>query len=81
MRIMGLDVGERTIGVAISDEFGWTAQGVEVIRRKKLEDDLTRIEEIIQQRTVEEIGQANGRAFKGERSGEDHDDSSYSLTL
>ena len=29
---MGLDVGSRTVGVAISDAFGWTAQGVEIIR-------------------------------------------------
>lgn len=33
MRIMGLDVGDKTIGVAVSDPLGWTAQGVEVIRR------------------------------------------------
>lgn len=31
MRIMGLDVGSRTVGVAVSDPFGWTAQGVEII--------------------------------------------------
>jgi putative holliday junction resolvase len=33
-RVMGLDVGERRIGIAVSDAFGWTAQGVEVIDRK-----------------------------------------------
>lgn len=33
MRILGLDYGERTIGVAVSDSFGWTAQGLEVIKR------------------------------------------------
>ncbi len=31
-RLMGLDVGSRTVGVAVSDELGWTAQGVEIIR-------------------------------------------------
>ncbi|WP_125767482.1 Holliday junction resolvase RuvX [Lapidilactobacillus wuchangensis] len=31
MRLMGLDVGSKTVGVAISDELGWTAQGVEII--------------------------------------------------
>ncbi len=31
MRAMGLDVGSKTVGVAISDPFGWTAQGVEII--------------------------------------------------
>lgn len=32
MRIMGLDVGSKTVGIAVSDPFGWTAQGVEIIR-------------------------------------------------
>lgn len=33
MRILGLDYGDKTIGVAVSDGFGWTAQGLEVIKR------------------------------------------------
>ena len=33
MRTLGLDYGDKTIGVAVSDGFGWTAQGVEVIKR------------------------------------------------
>lgn len=32
MRVMGLDVGSKTVGIAVSDPFGWTAQGVEIIR-------------------------------------------------
>lgn len=32
MRMMGLDVGSKTVGVALSDELGWTAQGLETIR-------------------------------------------------
>lgn len=32
MRVMGLDVGSKTVGVALSDELGWTAQGLETIR-------------------------------------------------
>ena len=32
MRILGLDVGTKTVGVAISDEIGWTAQGLETIK-------------------------------------------------
>lgn len=55
MRILGLDVGEKTIGVAVSDELGLTAQGVEVIRRTKLEEDLRRLAEIIDEYSVEEI--------------------------
>ncbi len=55
MRIMGLDVGDKTIGVAISDEFGWTAQGIEVIRRHKLNQDLERLQELINQYQIEEL--------------------------
>src|SRR5438477_1923659 len=40
MRIGGLDVGDRRIGVAISDEQGWTAQGVTVVHRTRLDADL-----------------------------------------
>ncbi|MBT2677388.1 Holliday junction resolvase RuvX [Bacillus sp. ISL-35] len=32
MRIMGLDVGSKTVGIALSDEFGWTAQGLETLK-------------------------------------------------
>jgi len=35
LRIMGLDLGEKTIGVALSDPLGWTAQGIKVIKRDK----------------------------------------------
>lgn len=52
MRLMGLDVGNKTIGVALSDPLGWTAQGLEVIRRKGLERDLQRLAEIIQEYEV-----------------------------
>lgn len=46
MRIMGLDVGDRTIGIAVSDAMGWTAQGVEVIRRTSTAKDLSRLKEL-----------------------------------
>ena len=49
MRIMGLDVGTRTIGIAISDELGLTAQGLKTLRRKSLEDDFQEIAAIINQ--------------------------------
>ena len=32
MRILGLDLGTKTLGVALSDEMGWTAQGIETIK-------------------------------------------------
>lgn len=53
MRIMGLDFGERTIGVAVSDELLWTAQGIKTIRRSKSE--LEELAEIINQYDVQEI--------------------------
>mgnify|MGYP000900619776 CR=1 FL=1 len=43
MRVMGLDVGENTIGVAVSDPLGITAQGVTVIRRRGIKSDLAEI--------------------------------------
>lgn len=46
MRIMGLDVGDRTIGAAVSDELGWTAQGLEVIRRTTWENDAGRLKKL-----------------------------------
>ncbi|WP_166238732.1 Holliday junction resolvase RuvX [Paenibacillus turpanensis] len=55
MRIMGLDLGDRTIGVAVSDAFGWTAQGVEVISRKTHETDLARLKQLIEEYEVGEI--------------------------
>ena len=58
MRIMGLDYGSKTIGVAISDPLGLTAQGIEIIRREdenKLRKSLRRIEELVSEYQVEEI--------------------------
>jgi len=46
-RVMGLDVGERRIGVAVSDSLGWTAQGVTVLDRKE-SDWLRRLDELVQ---------------------------------
>lgn len=55
MRILGLDYGERTIGVAVSDEMGWTAQGVETIRRESKAKDLERLQTLINQFQVKLI--------------------------
>lgn len=58
MRIMGLDYGEKTVGVAISDPLGLTAQGIETIFRKeenKLRKTCARIEELIREYEVERI--------------------------
>lgn len=58
MRILGLDFGTKTVGVAVSDELLITAQGVETIWRKspsKLRQTLARIEELVNQYGVEKI--------------------------
>ena len=58
MRMMGLDFGSKTVGVAVSDELLLTAQGLEIIRRKeenKQRQTLARIEELIVEYGVTEI--------------------------
>lgn len=58
MRIMGLDYGSKTVGVAVSDALGITAQGVEIIRRKsekRLRQTLARIEDLIEEYQVGSI--------------------------
>lgn len=58
MRIMGLDFGSKTVGVAVSDPLFLTAQGIEIIRRKspgKLRQTLARIEELIAEYDVGKI--------------------------
>lgn len=57
MRIMGLDVGSRTVGVAISDALGWTAQGIETIKihEENLEFGLERIDELVNEHNVTEF--------------------------
>lgn len=58
MRIIGLDYGTKTVGVAVSDSLGITAQAVDTITRKeenKLRQTLARIEALIDEYNVEEI--------------------------
>jgi len=55
MRVMGLDLGSRTIGVAVSDELGLTAQGVKTIRRKSKDDDLREILAIVADFAIEKV--------------------------
>ncbi len=58
MRILGLDYGSKTVGVAVSDPLGLTAQGLETIWRKqenKLRRTLARIEELVSEYQVERI--------------------------
>lgn len=74
MRILGLDFGSKTVGVAVSDPMLLTAQSVEIIRRKsenKLRQTLARIEELIEEYEVEQIVlglPVNMNATEGERA-------------
>ena len=74
MRIMGLDLGSKTVGVAISDPLLITAQGITIIRRKeenKLRQTLAQIEELIQEYEVTEIVLGNPKNMNdtlGDRS-------------
>lgn len=54
MRILGLDVGSRTVGVSVSDPMGWTAQGVEIIRinEEDKEFGIDRLGEIIKEKNA-----------------------------
>lgn len=55
MRVMGLDVGSKTVGVAVSDPFGWTAQGIEIIRinENKNEFGFERLKELVKEYNVD----------------------------
>ncbi len=71
MRIMSLDVGSRTIGIACSDALLMTAQGIETIHRTSLEKDFNRLQELIAEYEVHElvVGMPkNMNGTKGERA-------------
>ena len=71
MRIMALDVGSRTIGIACSDALLMTAQGIETIRRTSLENDFKRLSDLISEYEVHElvVGMPkNMNGTKGERA-------------
>jgi putative Holliday junction resolvase len=54
-RLLGLDVGSKTIGVAVSDPLGITAQGLDTIRRTNKREDLAQLRKIIREYSVGEI--------------------------
>lgn len=65
-RILALDPGTKRIGVALSDELGWTAQPLETFERKSLNVDVAHINELVRRHDVREIVvgmpiQLNGR--------------------
>jgi putative Holliday junction resolvase len=54
-RILGMDVGSKTIGLAVSDPLGITAQGLETIRRKNKRTDFERVKQVIRDFQIAEI--------------------------
>ena len=54
-RILALDYGTKRIGVALSDELGWTAQPLETIERRTLVRDIAHIEQLVQGHEVKEV--------------------------
>jgi putative Holliday junction resolvase len=55
MRLMGLDIGDKRIGLAVSDELGFTAQGLETYNRTKLEQDIPKLLELFQSWGVQKL--------------------------
>jgi putative Holliday junction resolvase len=55
MRVLGLDIGTKTIGIALSDELSLIAQGLFTLKRKGLQRDIRELEKLIEERSVERI--------------------------
>jgi len=55
LRVMGLDLGDRTIGIAVSDPLLLTAQGLMVLRRRSLEEDLQELGNIKEEKEISEV--------------------------
>jgi putative Holliday junction resolvase len=68
MRILGLDVGSRTIGVACSDALLITAQGVETIRRESKAKDFARLQDLVAEKDVHRIVVGRPRHMNGDNS-------------
>ena len=73
MRILGLDIGQKTIGLAISDPLGLTAQGLTTIRRKNKQSDIEELKKVCKEYEVETLviglpkNMNNSIGFAGEK--------------
>ena len=68
MRILGLDVGSKTIGVACSDALLMTAQGLETIKRQSKEKDIARLKDIVKEKEGHRIVAGKPRHMNGDNS-------------
>src|SRR5437879_13611136 len=55
VRVLGLDVGSRTIGVAVSDELGMAAHGVTTLQRRGTHKDVAQVQELVRRYQAERI--------------------------
>lgn len=67
-RVLALDFGKRRIGLAISDELGITAQGLETLQRTNIREDLQRLSQLIAERNVSLILMGNPLHMSGAES-------------
>lgn len=67
-RVLGLDVGARRIGIAVSDGLGITAQGLETLHRKNKKHDMAHLERVIREYSVKEIVVGLPLRMSGEES-------------
>jgi putative holliday junction resolvase len=65
---LALDVGKKRIGLAISDELGWTAQGLETLERTRIRDDLARLKEVADHWSIETLLVGQPLHMSGEQS-------------
>jgi putative Holliday junction resolvase len=65
-RILALDLGKRRIGLALSDELGITAQGLETLQRTRLREDLQKLEQLIREKNVSLILMGNPVHMSGD---------------
>lgn len=52
MRALGLDIGTKTIGLAVADELGFTAQGLDTIRRTSTKNDIAAVKRVVDEYLV-----------------------------
>jgi putative Holliday junction resolvase len=65
---LALDVGKKRIGLAVSDELGWTAQGLETLERTRIRDDLARLKEVADRWSIETLLVGQPLHMSGEQS-------------
>ena len=81
MRVMGLDVGDKTIGIAISDSLLMTAQGRPTLRRTKLDRDMRHLRELATENEVHQIVVGKPLHMSGEESRQSQKVSRFARTL